>query len=455
MYEQRLSPTRWRFKSNTDQSEQWHYVELLARRLYCTCAGFVNHKKCKHVSLVKETYDVVIDEEYPPTTAVATRQHDYGLAVNRTPQELRVRLAEMKVERELVHEFMKDVMVPSTFDAKGVCKLDGDYGVIPGTDKPTLLKPGAEKLAELYGYAPTIKSRDEMIDNESGHYRVVVTMALVQKGSGVIVAEGVGECNTREARYFYRWMPEWELRKIPELWELRETYKSQDFEYTPRTGQNAGRRQTAKRYRVENDDLFTLWNTVLKMAKKRALVDVVMSATRSSGVFTQSADSLNDWIEAEFSVTDEPPPAQPATSTTLTASTSGTRSRGASAAPPSPPAAQTGSLAETIDKIGKLMLDTKNQWPTDWLRNWTQLNDRFGWKGDGLAYKKLDAADAAECLRMLRSMRGEAEPEDIGTTNEHANKDEAAAEAEAEAAEETSVEEDEDQTDSPPAPVSA
>ena len=30
---------------------------------------------------------------------------------------------------------------------------DQDYGVIPGTTKPTLLKPGAEKIAKLLGLA--------------------------------------------------------------------------------------------------------------------------------------------------------------------------------------------------------------------------------------------------------------------------------------------------------------
>ena len=33
-----------------------------------------------------------------------------------------------------------------------------DFGVIPGTQKPTLLKPGAEKIAKLLGYV-TITSR--------------------------------------------------------------------------------------------------------------------------------------------------------------------------------------------------------------------------------------------------------------------------------------------------------
>lgn len=291
---EQVSPTRWKFTAQTDRSEPFHYVDYMAGRLYCTCTGFSVHKHCKHADQLKEL--LMNDEEYPMTREMVPAASFGGaVAVHRSPTELRHRLEEMKAERGLVAAFMKDVMEPSTPGT-----TDGDYGIIPGTDKPTLFKPGAEKLCELYGYAPTIKDREELRDNETGHYRVVVTIALVQKGTGAVVAEGIGECNTREARYFYRWMPEWELRKIPELYEIRNNFKKQEFEYTPKTGQNAGRKQKSIRYRVENDDLFTLWNTVLKMAKKRALVDAVLSATRSSGIFSQSMDNLNDWIEAEY-----------------------------------------------------------------------------------------------------------------------------------------------------------
>ena len=42
--------------------------------------------------------------------------------------------------------------------------------------------------------------------------------------------------------------------------------------------------------KVVNDDLAASWNTVLKMARKRAMVDAVISTTRTSGLFTQDLD---------------------------------------------------------------------------------------------------------------------------------------------------------------------
>lgn len=267
----------WIFESITDRTEPSHRVDLIAGRLYCTCRGYLVRKKCRHLDIVRKEMN---DEEN--TTAVAVRdQIPQGLS-RHNPADLSMRLADMKQNRGLTQQFFREVMV------SGI-----DYGTIPGTDKPTLLKPGAESLCELYGYAPTIKHVEETRDYATGFLRSVVTIALVQRGSGEIVAEGIGECNTREARYFWRWIPEWTLRKdFPELWDARNTFKSKE-------GIKRDRSKFTL-YRIENDDPYTLWNTVTKMAKKRALVDATLSATRSSGIFTQGEAALNDWIDADF-----------------------------------------------------------------------------------------------------------------------------------------------------------
>jgi len=192
-----------------------------------------------------------------------------------TPQEMAARLNDMKAKLGLVQSFFKEVMVP-----------EQDYGVIPGTDKPTLLKPGAEKLCELYGFAPVIKQVEEEKNIETGFYRARVTVALIHRRSGVTVAEGVGEANTMEGRYRWRWVPEW---KVPK------NLDKNTLHYEEKKDKNG---QTYKAYRIPNEDPWALWNTVLKMAKKRALIDATLSATRSSGIFTQDAEDLEEWIEA-------------------------------------------------------------------------------------------------------------------------------------------------------------
>src|SRR5690606_28333663 len=62
---------------------------------------------------------------------------------------------------------------------------------------------------------------------------------------------------------------------------------------------------------------WSLCNTVLKMAKKRALIDATLSATRSSGIFTQDVEDLREWaaqgeeIDAKYTVEDTQEPPKP------------------------------------------------------------------------------------------------------------------------------------------------
>jgi hypothetical protein len=177
------------------------------------------------------------------------------------------KLQEMKGMMSIVQEFVKDVMVEGT-----------DYGVIPGTgDKKTLMKPGAEKLNELYGFGIVVKDVTEEKDLGTGYYRARVVIRLVSKRTGEPIAEGVGEANTMEGRYRWRWVPEWELPRGIDKSALMSKKRSKgERAYTF--------------YRMENDDPYALWNTVLKMAKKRGLVDATLSATRSSGLFTQDLE---------------------------------------------------------------------------------------------------------------------------------------------------------------------
>ena len=151
-----------------------------------------------------------------------------------------------------------------------------DYGTIPGTDKPTLLKPGAERLCEMYGYAISAQVTHRIEDWERGHFSYEVRCDLIHKRTGVLVASGVGSCNSMESRYRYRWVwPE----NVPEG-----VNKASLVTRKTKTG--------ITQYRMVNDDPYSLVNTLLKMAKKRALVDAALSATRSSGIFTQDIEDM-------------------------------------------------------------------------------------------------------------------------------------------------------------------
>lgn len=151
-----------------------------------------------------------------------------------------------------------------------------DYGVIPGTgSKATLLKPGAEKLIKLLGLADTYDFLDRVEDWDREFFNYTVRCRLVSLTTGQIVAEGLGNCNSRESKYRWRW-----------AWP-RDLSESEKAGLKTRTVRNGG-----TQYRVENDDIASSINTIIKMAKKRSQVDAALSAGRLSEVFTQDLEDM-------------------------------------------------------------------------------------------------------------------------------------------------------------------
>lgn len=174
----------------------------------------------------------------------------------------------------------------------------GDYGVIPGTKKKTLLKSGADKLCELYGLADEYDIKGT-VDWEAGLFDYEIKCILKSRRDDSIVGTGVGSCSSFESKY--RWRDQ--KRKCPSC-GLEIIIKGKD-QYgggwlcwkkqggcgaTFKDGDKAIEAQVIGR--VENADIVDIKNTVLKMAKKRAKIDAIIGATRSSGIFSQDLDEL-------------------------------------------------------------------------------------------------------------------------------------------------------------------
>jgi hypothetical protein len=172
------------------------------------------------------------------------------------------------------------------------------YGKIPGCgDKPTLHKAGAEVLATVFGLAPHFKiTRTDM---PGGHreYEIVCTLKTI--GSGLVLGEGVGTCSTMESKY--RWRQG--RRACPECGSTSALFKSKKpgegfYCWTKKDGCGAqfapGDPQVEGQNvdRVENPDVADTYNTVLKMAKKRAQVDATLTAVGASDILTQDLEDL-------------------------------------------------------------------------------------------------------------------------------------------------------------------
>ncbi len=224
-------------------------------------------------------------------------QEDVGLQMAVSPELAKQRLVELQ-------QFVKDVMVEGE-----------DYGIIPGTVKPTLFQPGAQKLCEIYGLALSLEVTNRIEDWEKGRFHYEVKAVLVNKRNGIEVGQGLGSCNSMEGRYRWR-----DLKRTCPQCHGESIIKGRAefgggwlcFKKTGGCGAKYpdGDALIEKQVvgRIENDDVYTLVNTILKMAKKRAMVDVAISVTRSSGLFTQDLEDLqghsaasDDFVDGEFS----------------------------------------------------------------------------------------------------------------------------------------------------------
>src|SRR5947199_9182159 len=66
---------------------------------------------------------------------------------------------------------------------------DVHYGVIPGTEKPTLLKSGAEKLALTFRLRPSSEIRNR--DLSGDHRKTEIILKLIHFPTDQIVDEGI------------------------------------------------------------------------------------------------------------------------------------------------------------------------------------------------------------------------------------------------------------------------
>ncbi len=172
------------------------------------------------------------------------------------------------------------------------------YGVIPGCgDKPALLKPGAEKLCLMFRLAPRFEI--QTVDMPNGHREYRVTCSLYHINSGAFWGSGVGSCSTMESKYRYRsGVGENTRVKVPkDYWDLRRTGKTKEAMeliggkgYTTKKDDDGIWYIYEKIDKTENPDIADTYNTVLKMGKKRALVDATLSATAASDIFTQDVE---------------------------------------------------------------------------------------------------------------------------------------------------------------------
>jgi hypothetical protein len=180
---------------------------------------------------------------------------------------------------------------------KEVLKENEHFGTIPGTKKPTLLKPGAEKVNFMFRLAASISGHENPRDLGNGHREYIIKTTLTHVPTGQIVGEGVGSASTLETKWKYRNKLQLIANELPKDYkENKAAYKSQGF--VAKKDEVSNTWGWFKETKVENEPA-DAYNTVLKMAKKRALVDATLTSTAASDFFTQDVEDFSDLNEHE------------------------------------------------------------------------------------------------------------------------------------------------------------
>jgi hypothetical protein len=210
-----------------------------------------------------------------------------------TPQQIKAQVV-------LIQEVMRDVMTEGQH-----------FGTIPGCgDKPTLFKSGAEKLSLTFRLRPIMDEHDIRVEElPNGHKNIRVDCHIMNQAE-LEIATGVGSCSTMESKFRYRDTEKIATDKpIPaEYWKLKGDHAKQQAliggkGFCAMKLDNGSWVIGKRGERTENPDIADTYNTVLKMAKKRAYVDGVLSATAASDCFTQDIEDMHgDVVE----VTPEP-----------------------------------------------------------------------------------------------------------------------------------------------------
>ncbi len=169
-------------------------------------------------------------------------------------------IQQLQAHADLIQQAMRSVMRPGIH-----------YGLVPGCgNKPTLLKPGAEVLKTVFKLADDLTVIDLGSTGEA-HYRIIAR--LIHIPSGRFVGSGLGECTSAESKY---------------AWRKAVSQTEYDYYEDSRRRIKFSHRGELLQVRAEVADVS---NTILKMAKKRALVDALLSIGASS-LFSQDLEDM-------------------------------------------------------------------------------------------------------------------------------------------------------------------
>jgi hypothetical protein len=197
------------------------------------------------------------------------------------PEEYRARFVMEPAEAAALDEQLRNCM-------RAVLKPDVDYGLIPGMGtKPSLFKPGAEKLIQWFGFgfeSNEVKTERDDPEYPSGiadkvrrvgvTYRCTVYKELAD-GRRVTIATCEAYAGYDEDKFYVS------LDAARTKAEAKERQWAAKDKRQP----NPSKWEYVAEYRAP-------WNSVIKMCEKRSLVGAAIDATAAAGLFTQDIEDM-------------------------------------------------------------------------------------------------------------------------------------------------------------------
>ena len=192
-----------------------------------------------------------------------------------------IQIGDMEISESVITSLKK---IPGMLNQifRNIMQKGTDYDTLPGTNKPTLLKPGAEMLRMAFNLSYQAELETVLEDWDKGvfYYKVFTHFS---NSKGQYVGTGIGSANSGETRYSIRWVYESDVPKDVDKASLKSRTKQ---------GRNGPYTQYAMPLSI--DEKATLINTLQKMAKKRSFVDGILSITGASRIFTQDVEDMQE-----------------------------------------------------------------------------------------------------------------------------------------------------------------
>jgi hypothetical protein len=181
---------------------------------------------------------------------------------------------------QTVEQFEKGLMEFREFTKRNF-RSTIDFGQIPGTNKPTLLKPGAEKVMRWYGLVVDIAilptSRTDITE---GVLDIDLLGTVRHARTGTRLGTVHANANSEEARYRNARVPVWRCTKDGCRWR-----GGAQVTKCPACGSEVWVQQPTQ-------SLADQKNTILKMGDKRIWVAAALLYTGASEAYTQDVEDM-------------------------------------------------------------------------------------------------------------------------------------------------------------------